>query len=101
MSPIYLIIARVKVLVCNVNSQLKLSDDEGESMTEHIVGTHMDDLTQIYNGKVVIKGSADVGIIYTSQEYPITDSQVHVNGVPMDFLNLGQKYWMKKINQVF
>ncbi|XP_055324263.1 uncharacterized protein LOC129578933 [Sitodiplosis mosellana] len=97
--------SRIKVFVCNVNSQLKLSDDEGESMTEHIVGTHMDDLTQIYNGRVRIKGSANVNNIYISQdpsqfaENPIGVSQLRVNGIQFDLLNISQQYWMKTVNQ--
>lgn len=102
---------------------MKLSDDEGEHMTEHIVGTHMDDLTQIYNGKLIIKGSVDVTNIYSSANNQNmffaeglvqgSDNQaiygpnapqnqntkILVNGLPFD-LNVKQQYWMKNVNQV-
>lgn len=93
-------VARITIPVCTVASQLKLSDDEGDSMTEHIVGTHMDDLTQIYNGKVRIKGSADVKNIFMSQDNPAIENHVHVNGVKFELMNVSQQYWMKQINQV-
>lgn len=99
-------VARVKVPVCNVKSELKLSDNEGESMTEHIVGTRMSDLTQIYNGKVRIKGSVNVQNIYAKRdptqfaENPTGVCQVLVNGADFDLLNISQQYWMKSINQV-
>lgn len=86
--------------MCTVASQLKLSDDEGDSMTEHIVGTHMDDLTQIYNGKVRIKGSADVSNIFMSQDNPTVENYVHVNGLKFELMNVSQEYWMKELYQV-
>lgn len=98
---------------------MKLSDDEGETMTEHIVGTHMEDLTQIYNGHVTIRGSADtsniltnnreVSFITNSQMDPINNgnsheniiqSQVIVNGIQFELMNVRQQYWMKKKHQV-
>lgn len=116
-------LAPVKILVCNVSNIVKLSDDEGENMTEHIVGTHMDDLTQIYNGKVIIKSSVDVTNIFSSAngqdmffaesvqaDYQAINSpiapqpgnpntKIIVNGMPFD-LNVNQQYWMKNVNQV-
>lgn len=87
--------ARVNLNLARVNSLLRLSDDEGESMTERIVGTHIDDLTQIYNGKIRIKGSAEIDKIYVDQE-----EQVHVNDIRLEITQLSQQYWMKKLNQV-
>lgn len=112
-------LARVRILHCIVENSLKLSDDEGENLTEHIVGTHMDDLTQIYNGKLIIKGPVDVKNICSqknsedmtfgrdfqtdgpaaSVESAPQDTKWIVNGIQFD-PNIGQKYWMKSVNQV-
>lgn len=51
--------------VCNVKNSLKLSDDEGENMTENIVGAH-EDLIQIYSGRISIKGSVSINNVSVS-----------------------------------
>lgn len=101
---------------------MKLSDDEGEDMTEHIVGTHMDDLTQIYNGRVLIKGSVDTNNIFLSNikevllpnntQIEVTNDEnshilenviqgrIFLNGIRFEFLYIWKQYWMKKKNQV-
>lgn len=79
---------------------MQLSDDEGENMTEHIVGTYIDDLTQIYNGRVLIKGSVDIFNIYTSNDKESSDTRILINGVHTDLLHINLEYWMKKLNQV-
>lgn len=50
------IITPVKVNHLKVHSQLILAENEARKVSRHIVGTQVDDLTQIYTGKVVING---------------------------------------------
>lgn len=96
-----LILAKVKVLVCNVQDRLQLSDDESEHITDHIVGTHIDDLVQIYNGQITVRGSVDMSNIFiSSTEKEAPTSQITINGRPFDLPNLNHLYWMKKVNQV-
>lgn len=99
--------ARVKISICNVEESLKLSDKEGNDMTEHIVGTHMDDLSQIYNGRVSIKGSAKMKNFLVSNLLPETinedpqqPNQIIINNMPFDLPNLHQQYWFKTTDQV-
>lgn len=99
----------MKIPICNVEESLKLSDKEGNDMTEHIVGTHMDDLSQIYNGRISIKGSAKIKNILVSNLLPETidedpqqliQSQIIINNMPFDLPNLHQQYWFKTTDQV-
>lgn len=100
--------ARVKISICNVEESLKLSDKEGNDMTEHIVGTQMDDLSQIYNGRVLIKGSAKMMniLVFNRQEtnnddpQQLIQSQIVINNIQFDLLNLHQQYWYKATDQV-
>lgn len=98
-------LARVKISTCNVEGSLKLSDKEGNDMTEHIVGTHMDDLSQIYNGRISIKGSAKMNNILvpaSNNDDPqqSIQSQIVINNTPLDLLHLQQQYWFKTTDQV-
>lgn len=99
----------MKVSICNVEDSMKLSDKEGNEMTEYIVGTHIDDLSQIYNGRVLIKGTGSMKDILVSSLLPATinedpqqliQSQIVINSIPFDLLNLHQQYWFKTIDQV-
>lgn len=95
----------MKVSICNVEDSLQLSDKEGNDMTEHIVGTHMDDLSQIYNGRISIKGSAKVKNMLVpapNNEDPqqSIQSQVIIANTPFDLLNLQHQYWSKTTDQV-
>lgn len=74
-------------------------------MTEYIVGTHMDDLSQIYNGRVSIKGTGNMKNIFVSSLLPVTNSEdtqqlIQINNIPFDLLNLHQQYWFKSTDQV-
>lgn len=85
---------------------MKLSDEEGSDMTEYIVGTHMDDLSQIYNGRVSIKGSASIENVLVLKnednifQQQINSSQIILNNMSFDLLNLQQQYWVKTTDQV-
>lgn len=99
----------MKISICNVDESMKLSDKESNDMTDYIVGTHMDDLSQIYNGRVSIKGTANIKNIFVSSLLPETNyenpqqliqSQIIINTIPFDLLNLHQQYWYKTTDQV-
>lgn len=84
---------------------MNLSDEEGNQMTEYIVGTHMDDLSQIYNGRVFIKGSANMKNIFVSSLLTPDNmnedaQQIIVNNIPFNLLDLQHQYWFKTTDQV-
>lgn len=89
---------------------MKLSDDEGENMTENIVGTH-EDLIQIYTGRISIRGSVNINKVFVSSDpngfinetasENVNARQVIVNGVQFALMDLNQKYWIKNIDQVY
>lgn len=80
-------------------------------MTDHIVhhtvGTHIDDLSQIYNGRVSIKGSVKLKnisflpVMNNEDSQQMSQSQIVINNTPFDLLSLHQQYWFKTIDQVF
>lgn len=100
----------------NVSNQLILSDDVDDDLTQHIIGTHMDDLTQIYNSHITIRGSATFNNVLLSSvsdnffSQPIHDSSngsllsnnaiIQVNGTPFELLQVPHMFWMKSIDQV-
>lgn len=111
--------APVKIVVCNVNESLVLSDDEGDDMTQHIVGTHIDDLTQIYNGRVAIRGSLTFNNLLvasnrdnffsqpihidTNSMDPVqqeNQAKIEINNMPFDIEKVSKRFWMKSIDQV-
>lgn len=84
-------------------------------MTQHIVGTRMEDLSQIYNGRIVIKGSLSLQNVQLPsadgnaspfapiEVYPgITQppAQILIDGAPFDLQSIPQRYWMKSLDQV-
>lgn len=113
--------SRVKISDCKVKNAMKLSDNEGEDMTEHIVGTHMDDLTQIYNGHVVIKGTTNINNIFVFDTPKNLESQgsrddslfnealstdqseptgIIIDGINLVWRNINHLYWSKTLSQV-
>lgn len=115
--PLFIKLAKIKMYVLNVSEQLTLSNDEGDDLTQHIIGTHIDDLTQIYNGHVTIRGSvtfdnvlvSSTGDNFFSQPFhdtgPVPAAQVNeavvqVNGLPFDILKVPHQFWMKNVDQV-
>lgn len=103
------------MFVCNISNSLQLSDKEGEEMTQHIVGTRMGDLSQIYNGRIVIKGSLSLQNVIVTNAYdnfsplaPIESdpsavtppAKIIIDGNPFDLRSVSQRYWMKSLDQV-
>lgn len=102
--------------MCNISGNLLLSESEGEEFTQHIVGTRLEDLTQIYNGRIVIKGSLSLNHVQVSangdnfftdpiHENPQEQNAVQlpnivVNNVTFDMANVIQSFWMKSFDQV-
>lgn len=102
--------------VFNVTESLLLSDGEGDEMTHHIVGTRLEDLTQIYNGRIVIKGSLTMNNVLISSTGnnlppPIREEPVNyennpekgliiVNNKRFDLAKVAQEFWLKSVDQV-
>lgn len=103
--------------VLNVSDHLSLSNDEGDDLTQHIIGTHLDDLSQIYNGHVTIRGSATFNNVLVSSTgdnlfaqpfheaaapapNQLNEAVVQVNGRPFDIAKVPQQFWMKSVDQV-
>ena len=78
----------------NIVKDLTLSEDEPTA--RHIVGTHVDDLTQLYTGKVFIKGSLTLNNVFYDWESVkiISDSFLFDGRIP-------KNYWMKSFDQDF
>lgn len=101
--------------VCNISDSLQLSDKEGEEMTQHIVGTRMEDLSQIYNGRIIIRGSLSLqnvqlpnaednaspfAPIETDPSLAEPPAQIYIDGTPFDLRSIPLRYWMKTLDQV-
>lgn len=84
---------------------MQLSEEEGNNMTDYIVGTHMDDFIQIYNGRVLIRGPTNMRNIFVppimnEDSQQTKESQIIMNNNAFNFFNLHQQYWYKSIDQV-
>lgn len=92
-----------------------MSDKESDEMTQHIVGTRLEDFSQIYNGRIVIKGSlslqnvqlsnvddhsSPLAPIETDPSMALPPAQILIDGTPFDLHSVPQKYWMKSLDQV-
>lgn len=84
-------------------------------MTQHIVGTRLEDFSQIYNGRIVIKGSLSLQNVQLSNvddhlsplapiesdpSMAMPPAQMLIDGTPFDVHSVPQKYWMKSLDQV-
>lgn len=84
----------MKIAKCYVSGNLTLSEDE--TMTaRHIVGTGLEDLSQVYNGKVVIKGSLKLNRVHLERPKTAIFSKLGLFD-----LNIADQYWMKSVDQV-
>lgn len=87
--------APVKILQAHIGD-LTLADSENdEFITKHIVGTKVEDLSQVYNGKVVIKGSLRLSNVILDS--PKTNLVVNNEQFR---LNVAESFWMKSVDQV-
>lgn len=115
-------LAPIRIGSCVVTGNLTLSEREDVKISRHIVGTKLDDLSQIYNGKVRIRGSLKVDHIVISQpnlnhgrtiysniqQNPLNTHNSMQNAVPnviidghlFDATTIQNEYWMKNIDQV-
>lgn len=71
------------------------NSEDDEFITKHIVGTRVEDLSQLYNGKVVIKGSLRLSNVLLAG--PKTN--IFVNDQRFR-LNVAESFWMKSVDQV-
>lgn len=69
--------------------------DDDEMLTRHIVGTRVEDLSQVYNGKVVIKGSLKLHNVILDN----ARTSIYVNDEQFR-LNVADTFWMKTVDQV-
>lgn len=81
-------------------------------MTQSIVGTRVEDLSQIYNGRISIRGTLSLKNVVSdiSLMQPIDETQVGepsqqptkitVSGQTFDLPSIRNNYWMKTIDQV-
>lgn len=100
--------APIRIGSCIVSGNLTLSEREDAKISRHIVGTRMDDLSQIYNGRVIIRGSLKMDNVVISSTVGSFDAaieenafqNVFVNGHAFDVTKLHEKYWMKSVDQV-
>lgn len=87
--------APVKILEAHIGNLTLANTDEDEFITKHIVGTRVEDLSQVYNGKVIIKGSLKLANVML--ESPKTHMFIDDERFG---LNLADHYWMKSVDQV-
>lgn len=80
---------------CTIDN-LNLADNENDDIARHIVGTKIEDLSQIYTGKVIIRGSLTVSNIILDRP---KKTFIYVGKQPF-YLNVFDYYWMKSIDQV-
>lgn len=105
-------IARIKMSVCNISESLQLADSEAEEITQTIVGTRVEDLSQIYNGRIIIHGTLSLKNVVSdlSLMQPIDDSivsdapqqttKITVGGQAFDLSSIPNNFWMKTLDQV-
>lgn len=86
-------IAPVVIEKCTINT-LTLADGDETTTARHVVGTQLEDLSQIYSGKVTIRGSLRLENVILDQP-----DVVNVDGQPFD-VNVQSTYWMKTLDQV-
>ena len=64
------------------------------NLKRHVIGTKTSDLSQIYNGKVVIQGSLTIQDV----QFNSMKSKIFVNGSEL-LQNISENYWMKSVKQ--
>lgn len=71
-------------------------------MTEHIIGTHISDLIQIYNGRISIQGSVNFNTVSLISTSDANESKrpIIINNLSFDLPHLKEQYWMKTLDQV-
>lgn len=100
----------MSIAKCKIDGHLRLSDHEGEKITQHIVGTRIEDLIQLYNGHVTIKGSLALHNVVVTNNEPLCAvdhsenngviSNVIVDGAVFSLESVSKEYWMKSVDQV-
>lgn len=77
--------------------QLTLAEAESDSaFARHIVGTRLEDLSQIYSGKVTINGTLQLADVILDRP---RKSSIFVNGLHFALLDVSKHFWMKHTDQ--
>lgn len=84
----------VQIHQMKVEKRLILSEQENREMTQHIVGTRVEDLSQSYSGRVIIRGNLIVHNV--TLENPINLFLDLDQKFPLDTLS---NYWTKNTSQ--
>lgn len=87
--------APVKIFQAHIGNLTLANDENDEFITKHIVGTRVEDLSQVYNGKVIIKGSLKLSNVIL--ENPKTSMFINEERFG---LNIAEHFWMKSVDQV-
>lgn len=91
-----MILAPVIIERCNIEN-LTLTEIAENELARHIIGSQLVEFLQIYNGKVVIKGSLRLNNVELTR--PRTN--VTVNDYSFNAINLNEKFWMNSVDQVY
>ncbi len=85
----------MKLLHAQIGNLTLANEDNDGYVRAHIVGTRVEDLSQIYNGKVIIKGSLKL----TNVRMEDPKASMFINEQRFG-LNIADHFWMKTIDQV-
>ncbi|KAJ6641891.1 hypothetical protein Bhyg_06836 [Pseudolycoriella hygida] len=84
----------VKIAQVQIVNLTLANEDEGDFISKHIVGTRVEDLSQVYNGKVTIKGSLRLSNVKLDNLKTI----LFINNERFG-LNVVEEFWMKSADQ--
>lgn len=85
----------VRIHQMRIGKKLILSEQENREMTQHIVGTRVEDLTQTYSGRVIIRGNLILHNV--TLENPV-NLFLEEKRFPLDSFS---EYWTKDTSQRF
>jgi hypothetical protein len=89
-------LAPVQFQRIEVEKSLEIEEEEhSDLLARHIIGTRIDDLSQLYTGKVIINGTLTLQNLQMAEN----KSRILVDNRQFD-IGIADKYWMKSINQV-
>lgn len=87
--------APVKIFQAHIGNLTLANKEDDDFVTRHVVGTRVEDLSQVYNGKVVIKGSLKFSnVILDSPKTKLFVDETQFQ------LNVAEHFWMKTVDQV-
>lgn len=84
----------MKILEAHIGDLTLANTADDEFITKHIVGTRVEDLSQVYNGKVTIKGTLKLSNVILENPTSMFVNQERFG------LNVADYFWMKSVDQV-